>query len=78
MIRSRGSEKEETLPKEILIVRFANIAAKSMGYSLEDKDYSDLDLEDIESADQLRLNSTKIAKLKEKLTAEMKGVLELC
>ena len=48
-----------------------------MGYSLEDKDYSDLDLEDIESADQLRLNSTKIAKLKEKLTEEMKGVLEL-
>jgi HD-like signal output (HDOD) protein len=70
-------EKEKKLSKEILIVHFANKAAKAMGYGLEGKDYSGLDLEDIESADQLRLNSTKIAKLKEKLTEEMKGVLEL-
>ncbi len=77
-IEPKGDEeKGKKLPKEILIVHFANQAAKSMGYSLEDKDYSDLDLEDIESADQLRLNSIKIAKLKEKLTAEMKGVLQL-
>lgn len=77
-IEPKGDEeKEKKLSKEILIVHFANKAAKAMGYSLEDKDYSDLDLEDIESADQLRLNSTKIAKLKEKLTEEMKGVLEL-
>jgi HD-like signal output (HDOD) protein len=73
----KDEEQEETPPQEILIVRFANMAAKSMGYSLEEKDYSDLDLEDIKSADQLRLNSIKIAKLKEKLTEEMKGVLEL-
>lgn len=69
--------KEEKPPKEILIVRFANMAAKSMGYSLEEKDYSDLDLETIESARHLKLDLIKITKLKEKLTGEMKGVLEL-
>jgi putative nucleotidyltransferase with HDIG domain len=69
--------KEEKPPKEILIVRFANMAAKSMGYSLEEKDYSDLNLENIESARHLKLDLIKITKLKEKLTEEMKGVLEL-
>jgi len=69
--------KEEKPPKEILIVRFANMAAKSMGYSLEEKDYSDLDLENIDSACQLKLNLIKITKLKEKLTEEMRGVMEL-
>jgi putative nucleotidyltransferase with HDIG domain len=75
--RDNEEGQEETLPKEILIVRFANMAAKSMGYSLEGKDYSDLDILNIESADQLRLNLIQITKLKEKMTAEMKGVLEL-
>jgi len=70
-------EKEERLSQEILIVRFANMAAKSMGYSLEEKDYSDLDLENMKSASHLKLNVMKISILKEKLTEEMKGTLEL-
>ena len=65
------------LPKEILDVRFANMAAKTMGYSLEDKDYSGLDILNIESADQLRVNFIQVTKLKEQLTEEMKGVMEL-
>ncbi len=73
----KDEDQEETPPQEILIVRFANMAAKSMGYSLEEKDYSDLDLENIESASHLKLNLIKITKLKERLTEEMKGVLEL-
>jgi len=70
-------EKKELPPKEILIVRFANMAAKSMGYSLEEKDYSDLAIENIESAYDLKLSLIDITKLKEKLTEEMKGAMEL-
>ena len=70
-------EKEERLSQEILIVRFANMAAKFMGYSLEEKDYSGLDLENMESANHLKLNVKKISILKEKLTEEMEGVMEL-
>lgn len=69
--------QDEKPPKEILIVRFANLAAKSLGHSLEEKDYSDLNLESIESAHQLKLDVIKITKLKEKLTAKMKGAMEL-
>jgi len=53
------------------------MAAKFMGYSLEEKDYSDLDLENIESARHLKLNVMKISILKEKLTEEMKAVMDL-
>jgi len=42
----KDEEQQATLPKEILIVRFANLAAKSMGYSLGEKDYSGLAIED--------------------------------
>ena len=70
-------EQKETLPQEILIVRFANMAAKSMGYSLEEKDYSDLAIENIESAFDLKLNLIAINKIKEKVPEEMKGVMEL-
>ena len=70
-------EKEEKLSQEIQIVRFANTAAKFMGYGLEEKDYSDLDLENMQSAIHLKLNLMKIAQLKEKLTEEMKGVMAL-
>jgi putative nucleotidyltransferase with HDIG domain len=71
------AEQNEKLPKEILIVRFANSAAKAMGYSVEDDDNSEQDLEDIASAYQLKLNLIAITKLKDKLSAEMKGALEL-
>jgi putative nucleotidyltransferase with HDIG domain len=70
-------EIKERLPKEILIVRFANIVAKSMGYSLEKNDYTNLPIENIELAYDLQLNLIDITKLKEKLTEEMKGAMEL-
>ena len=70
-------EIKETPPKELLLVRFANIASKSMGYSLEDKDYSDLAIENIDLAYDLKLNLIDITRLKEKLTVEMKGAMEL-
>ncbi len=63
--------------KEILIVRFANMAAKSMGYSLEENEYTGLPLENIELAYDLKLNLIDINKLKERLTGEMKAVMEL-
>jgi HD-like signal output (HDOD) protein len=70
-------EQNEALPKELLIVRFANSAAKAMGYGVQDEDNSEPDLEDIASAYQLKLNFIAITKLKEKLTEEMKGAAEL-
>jgi HD-like signal output (HDOD) protein/FixJ family two-component response regulator len=73
----KDEEKKETLPKEILIVRFANIAAKSMGYSLEENGDTELPIENIDLAYDLKLNLIDITKLKEKLTEEMKRVMEL-
>ena len=73
----KDEEQQATLPKEILIVRFANLAAKSMGYSLGEKDYSGLAIEDSELAYDLKLNLIGVTKLKEKLTEEMKGAMEL-
>ena len=77
----RGMDKDEeqqvTLAKEILIVRFANLAAKSMGYSLGEKDYSGLAIEDSQLAYDLKLNLIGITKLKERLTKEMKRAMEL-
>ncbi len=74
---NKDEKQQTTLPKEILIVRFANLAAKSMGYSLGEKDYSGLAIEDNELAYDLKLNLIGINKLKEKLTEEMKGAMEL-
>ena len=70
-------EQNGKLSKEILIVRFANSAAKAMGYSVQDEDNSEQDLVDIASAYQLKLNLIAITKLKEKLTEEMKVAAEL-
>jgi len=70
-------EQNGKLSKEILIVRFANSAAKAMGYSVQDEDNSEQDLVDIASAYQLKLNLIAITKLKEKLTEEMKAAAEL-
>ena len=75
--KEKEEENEEKLPPEILIVRFANMTAKSVGYRLEEKDYSNLDLEGMESAIHLKLDLLKITKLKEKLIEEMKGVMTL-
>jgi len=73
----KDEEQQATVPKEILIVRFANLAAKSMGYNLGEKDYSGLAVEDSELAYDLKLNLIAITKLKEQLTEEMKGAMEL-
>ena len=73
----KEKEQQTNLANELLIVRFANLTAKSMGYSLEEKDYSDLTIEDSELAYDLKLNLIGITKLKEKMNEEMKGVIEL-
>jgi hypothetical protein len=53
------------------------MAAKSIGYSLEENEYTDLPLENIELAYDLKLNLIDLNKLKEQLTEEMKAVMEL-
>jgi hypothetical protein len=72
-----NQEEEEKVPGELLIVHFANAVAKSIGYDLNPACDQDIDLENIESAELLKLNSSQIAKVKEEVTEEMKGVLEL-
>jgi putative nucleotidyltransferase with HDIG domain len=75
---SDGDEEiNETVPKEILIVRFANMVAKSMGYGLEENGYSDIPVENIDLAYDLKLNLIDINRLQEQLAEEMKGVIEL-
>ena len=73
----KDKERQTKLSKEILIVRFANLTAKGMGYSIGEKDYSDMAIEDSELAYDLKLNLIGITKLKEKLTGEMRRAMKL-
>ena len=70
-------ETKEPPTKEMLIVRFANMVAKSLGYSLEENEYTGLPIENIELAYDLQLNLIDINKLKEELTEAMRGAMEL-
>jgi HD-like signal output (HDOD) protein len=71
------AEQDKELPMEIRIVRFANSAAKAMGYGFEEIKIPEQDLADIAFTHKLNLNLISTTKLKEKLTAEMKVALEL-
>ena len=71
-------EVDEDLPMEIRVVRFANSAAKALGYnsSQESNDQAQ-DVADIAYTHKLKLNLISTTRLKEKLTAEMEGAMEL-
>ena len=75
--QDQNQAQQEAPPREIRIVRFANLAAKAMGYGAEGEENSEQDLEDIAGAYRLKLNLISISKLKEKLTNEMKLAMEL-
>ena len=76
-LTDNDEELEEEQPMEIRVVRFANSAAKALGYSLEETADPEQDLADIAYTHKLKLNLISTTKLKEKLTAEMQGAMEL-
>jgi len=70
-------EGEETLSKELLIVNFANMLAKSIGYDLNGANGQGIDLENIVSAILLKLSENQIKKTRQTVIEEMKTVEEL-
>ena len=70
-------EEEAEVPEELLIVHFANAVAKSIGYDLNPDSNQVKDLQKIESAELLKLNSSQIIKAKNEVIDRMKGVSEL-
>ncbi|UCD80873.1 MAG: HDOD domain-containing protein [Desulfobacterales bacterium] len=70
-------ENEENITKELLIVNFANILAKSIGYGLNAENGPDLDLENMASTHLLKLNKNQIDKTQKAVIEEMKTVEEL-
>ena len=69
--------EEEDISTELLIVNFANLLAKSLGYDLNAEQPADLDLENAESALRLKITPSQITKTKEKVIEEMNTDLEL-
>ncbi len=69
--------EEAEVPGELLIVHFANAVAKSIGYDLNPDSNQIKDLQKIESAELLKLNSSHIIKVKNEVIDRMKGVSEL-
>ena len=63
-------EGADSASKELLIVHFANLLVKSMGYKLAQQ--PEIDFKDIESARLLELNSTMIGEI----TKQVKGRME--
>jgi putative nucleotidyltransferase with HDIG domain len=73
-------EAATSISNELLVVHFANLMAKSMGYSLNDQEETqqpEIDLKDTESARRLGLETPMIDEFKDKVTdfmGELKGV----
>jgi HD-like signal output (HDOD) protein len=69
--------EEEDISTELLIVNFANLVAKSLGFDLNAEQPADIDLENAESALRLKITPSQITKTKEKVIEEMNDVLKL-
>ena len=77
LIRQDDGEEEKKIATELLIVHFANMLAKSIGYDLHSNGNPDIDLVEVESAQQLNLGPQQISEIKEKVIGKMKEALEL-
>jgi HD-like signal output (HDOD) protein/FixJ family two-component response regulator len=77
LIPQEGEEEERKISKELLIVHFANRVAKSIGYDLNPDPQPDIDLEDVESAQQLKIKPIQIMQTKEAVIEEMRRASEL-
>lgn len=69
--------EEEEISTELLIVTFANLFAKSLGYDLDTEQPLDIDWETAESAHLLRISPSQISKTKQKVIEEMNEALKL-
>jgi HD-like signal output (HDOD) protein len=67
-------EKADPISKQLLVIHFANLLVKSLGYDLVQQE--DIGVEDTESARLLRIDSTMIAEVKDRakiVMEEFKG-----
>lgn len=71
-----NSEGADSVSKNLLIVHFANLLVKSMGY--DQGQQAEIDVEAAESTQSLKLDSTMIAQIKDQVKGrmeEMRGIL---
>jgi HD-like signal output (HDOD) protein/DNA-binding NarL/FixJ family response regulator len=64
-------ENADPISRELLIIHFANILAKSMGYSLREGEESAVEVEKAFSTNLLKIGSAKVAEIREKVKAHM-------
>lgn len=62
-------EKADPITKELLVVHFANLLSKSMGYDMDEK--AEIDLESVESYRLLELEAEAVLRVKERVQALM-------
>ena len=67
-------EEADPISKELLVVHFANLLVKSMGY--DQTQQAEIDVEDAESTRLLRLNSRMIAQVKDQVKGRMEEMRE--
>ena len=67
-------EEADPISKELLVVHFANLLVKSMGY--DQTQQTEIDVEDAESTCLLRLNSRMIAQVKDQVKGRMEEMRE--
>lgn len=65
-------EKADPVSKELLIVHFSNLLAKSLGYCVREE--SAANIEEALSANPLKLDSGKISEVKQKVTEHMSNL----
>ena len=68
-------QEADNISQELLVVHFANLLVKSMGYKLAQQ--PEIDVEDIESARLLELNPTMIAEIQNKVKGRMEEMREI-
>jgi HD-like signal output (HDOD) protein/ActR/RegA family two-component response regulator len=69
--------EEEDLSTDLLIVHFSNLVAKSLGYNLNGEPQADIDLENADSAQRLKLAPPQITHTQAKVLEEMEAAAEL-
>ena len=68
-------EEADPISKELLVVHFANLLVKSMGY--DQTQQAEIDVEDAESTRLLRLNSMMIAQVKDQVKGRMEEMRKI-
>lgn len=67
-------QEADHISQELLVVHFANLLVKSMGYDLKEK--AEIDVEGAESTRQLRLDSTIVDEVKDQVNERMEEMRE--